>query len=236
MPLATKNNAIIVKDGKLAESCACCESGWYCCADKACLAKPSSVTLSVVAEDFYTQYGMTDTGGPISFESSACAFGSSISGTHSLTQITSEAGYSSTWKKTFSAVPAGCQPVEFVLRLSANSRIAFDFFYSFAVPTFYFASPNRVVSKGDMSCGMPFDPGSGFPMNENAYYRSYDFNGVQAWPACSDLPYTYNTSIRIEEYVRLYSKRSFDAAYGAGVIATRQRTGSDMVSIAVSLA
>lgn len=29
MPLATKNNAIIVKDGKLAENCACC-GGWYC--------------------------------------------------------------------------------------------------------------------------------------------------------------------------------------------------------------
>ena len=30
MPLATKNNAIIVKDGKLAESCGCC-GGWVCC-------------------------------------------------------------------------------------------------------------------------------------------------------------------------------------------------------------
>jgi hypothetical protein len=29
MPLATKNNAIIVKDGLLAENCACC-GGWYC--------------------------------------------------------------------------------------------------------------------------------------------------------------------------------------------------------------
>jgi len=234
MTLAIKNNAIIVKDGKLAENCGCC-GGWYCCADRACLAKPSSVTLSVVAEDFYTQYGMTETGG-LFFESSACAFGSSISGTHSLTQITAEAGYSSTWKKTFSAVPSGCSPVEFTLRLSANSRIAFDFYYSFAVPTFYFASPDRVVSKGQMSCGMPFDPGFDFPMNENAYYRSYNFNGVQSWPACSDLPYTYSTSIRIEEYVRIYAKRSFDASYGADVIATRERTGSDAVSITVSLA
>lgn len=29
MPLATKNNAIIVKDGRLAENCGCC-GGWYC--------------------------------------------------------------------------------------------------------------------------------------------------------------------------------------------------------------
>jgi hypothetical protein len=235
MPLAVKNNAIIVKDGKIAEDCACC-GGWYCCADKACLATPSSVTLSVTAEDFYTQYGMADSGGGVSFESSACAFGSSISGTHSLTQITAEAGYSSTWKKTFAAVPSGCQPVEFILSLSANSRIAFEFYYTFAVPTFYFASPDRVVSKNEMYCGMPFNAGGGFPMYENAYYRPYPFNGSQSWPPCLDLPYQYNRSIRIEEYASLYAKRSFDAAYGAGVIATRQRTGSDTVSITVSLA
>lgn len=30
MPLATKNNALIVKDGKVAENCGCC-GGWYCC-------------------------------------------------------------------------------------------------------------------------------------------------------------------------------------------------------------
>jgi hypothetical protein len=29
MPLATKNNSLIVKDGKLAEGCGCC-GGWYC--------------------------------------------------------------------------------------------------------------------------------------------------------------------------------------------------------------
>jgi hypothetical protein len=32
MPLATKDNAIIVKDGKLAENCDCC-GGWYCYKD-----------------------------------------------------------------------------------------------------------------------------------------------------------------------------------------------------------
>jgi len=32
MPLATKNGAIILKDGKLAEDCGCC-GGWYCFLD-----------------------------------------------------------------------------------------------------------------------------------------------------------------------------------------------------------
>jgi hypothetical protein len=40
MPLATKNNAIIVKDGKLAESCGCCESG--CCGGGESLASLSA--------------------------------------------------------------------------------------------------------------------------------------------------------------------------------------------------
>jgi len=45
MPLATKNNAIIIKDGKLAENCNCC-GGWYCYAP--CLkAFAAPVTLVV---------------------------------------------------------------------------------------------------------------------------------------------------------------------------------------------
>jgi hypothetical protein len=60
MPLATKNNAIIVKDGKLAESCGCC-GGWYCYAagcDDICttcgpqsanyIARPRNVSIRVV--------------------------------------------------------------------------------------------------------------------------------------------------------------------------------------------
>jgi len=30
MPIATKSGSLIVKDGKLAENCGCCTSGWYC--------------------------------------------------------------------------------------------------------------------------------------------------------------------------------------------------------------
>lgn len=43
MPLATKNNAIIVKDGKLAEGCGCC-GGWYCWS---CDCGLSSVSLTI---------------------------------------------------------------------------------------------------------------------------------------------------------------------------------------------
>lgn len=53
MPLATKNNALIVKDGKVAESCGCCR-GWYCyqsCATTVCgpcgYSKPMPQSLNV---------------------------------------------------------------------------------------------------------------------------------------------------------------------------------------------
>jgi len=43
MPIATKNNAIIVKDGSIAENCGCC-GGWYCWS---CDCGLSSVSLTI---------------------------------------------------------------------------------------------------------------------------------------------------------------------------------------------
>lgn len=42
MPLATKSNAIIIKDGKVAESCGCCDSGACCESNGTCSVKPES--------------------------------------------------------------------------------------------------------------------------------------------------------------------------------------------------
>jgi hypothetical protein len=92
MPLATKNNAIIVKDGKLAENCGCC-GGWYCynnCADFLCVdAATASVSLS--ATDFLvnTIYKYTPGnffgGLPTYWEKETQYFkGSEINGTHIL--------------------------------------------------------------------------------------------------------------------------------------------------------
>ena len=53
MPLATKNNAIIVKDGKLAENCGCCGE-WYCCAERNCFPDQiTSILVNIQAEDWY---------------------------------------------------------------------------------------------------------------------------------------------------------------------------------------
>jgi hypothetical protein len=81
MPLATKNNAIIVKDGKLAENCGCC-GGWYCydgaaagkcfcvCEDPL-KALPNVLLFNCVAQSWSPPSNLTgwpnpDTGGNIS--------------------------------------------------------------------------------------------------------------------------------------------------------------------------
>lgn len=226
MPLATKNGSIIVKDGKLAENCDCC-GGWYCCADKACLAKPSSVTLSVVAEDFYVQHSATDNFG--AYQSSVCFFGSVINGTHALTSITPSAGYSSAWQKTFSAVPSGCTPSVFTLMMSANSRIAFDFYYTFTGPVFYYASESAVKSKNEMFCGMPTSGNE-----QAAYFRGTPLNATTSWSACSELPFTHVREINLSSAL-LIASRYFDEAYGTSITATNQVTGSGVGSISVTL-
>lgn len=61
MPIATKNGSLIVKDGKLAESCGCC-GGWYCCTTSQCVSDSiRSVTASVSASDWSYQLTLTST-------------------------------------------------------------------------------------------------------------------------------------------------------------------------------
>lgn len=50
MPLATKNNAIILKDGKLAENCGCC-GGWYCYGECCCVIG-CTVTITFLGQTF----------------------------------------------------------------------------------------------------------------------------------------------------------------------------------------
>ena len=92
MPLATKNNSLIVKDGKVAENCGCC-GGWYCynnCADFLCV-DAATASVSISATDFLvnTIYKYTPnnrfSGLPTYWEKETKYFkGSEINGTHVL--------------------------------------------------------------------------------------------------------------------------------------------------------
>jgi hypothetical protein len=85
MPLATKNNAIIVKDGLLAENCGCC-GGWYCCIDQNCLSTSiSSVTATLSGTDRLRKLRYVSTTNPsISRWYTLGVAGSSLSGAFAL--------------------------------------------------------------------------------------------------------------------------------------------------------
>jgi hypothetical protein len=52
MPLAAKNNALIIKDGSLAENCGCCGE-WYCCADIRCTIESiQRISLTIDSQDY----------------------------------------------------------------------------------------------------------------------------------------------------------------------------------------
>ena len=106
MPLATKNNALIVKDGKVAENCNCC-GGWYCYCENDCnttpecsyclgscppYRAPESFTATVTASDYTNRvmariyYNITGgTGAGVGLTS--YFNGSSLSGTHTLARV-----------------------------------------------------------------------------------------------------------------------------------------------------
>jgi hypothetical protein len=109
MTLATKNNALIVKDGKIAENCGCC-GGWYCCLSLSCLVTDiQSVTVSIAAEAYVRkwQYDLTLENSRLSV--TQVFKGNAYSGTLTLPLTSSP---SDTNNKTFSSRfptnPQGC--------------------------------------------------------------------------------------------------------------------------------
>jgi hypothetical protein len=106
MPLATKNNAIIVKDGLLAESCACCESGWYCCIDQNCLSTSiSSVTATLSGTDRLRKLRYVSTTNPsISRWYTLGVAGSSLSGAFALQKQSD-----GSWTYQYPTRNGGCQ-------------------------------------------------------------------------------------------------------------------------------
>lgn len=156
MPIATKNNAIIVKDGKVAENCDCC-GGWYCCAGAGCLANPSSVSVSIEATDFYEQATMKDSVFPepyVNYQSSSAFLGAFMNGTYSLTKSSlppTDGRAISEWNAQIPNAPHGCDP--FSIKVSLSNRNIFrddiilecDFLY------LRYASPADIKQQGELS-------------------------------------------------------------------------------------
>jgi hypothetical protein len=105
MPLATKNGAIIVKDGLLAENCGCC-GGWYCCIDQNCLSTSiSSVTATLSGTDRLRKLRYVSTTNPsISRWYTLGVAGMSLSGSFALQKQSD-----GTWTHQYPTRNDGCQ-------------------------------------------------------------------------------------------------------------------------------
>jgi hypothetical protein len=95
MPIATKNNAIIIKDGKLAENCNCC-GGWYCY-DSRCSCPTSTITgiTARITGTDYIRHSRHVAGDGKLWYVSSLGIGSALNGDHSFAK---ESEYS--WKVT----------------------------------------------------------------------------------------------------------------------------------------
>lgn len=143
MPLATKNNAIIVKDGNLAENCGCC-GGWYCCADKGCVLDGiASASVQITAQD-YLRWSFAQINSSTTAYNSDSFLGSFFAGNHTLTKSTNPL---IGWSKTFSdyiSLPGGTAPPPATVSLrkaywpeTANEMMMLTFSWSFFARELY---------------------------------------------------------------------------------------------------
>lgn len=98
--LAAKNNALIVKDGKIAENCGCC-GGWYCCQAPACAADTvASVTATFTVPSYLRQtYWNQTSPWALKEYTSVGVDGSALSGVYTLTRV----GNTNQWSRPASS-------------------------------------------------------------------------------------------------------------------------------------
>jgi hypothetical protein len=131
MTIATKNNAIIVKDGKLAENCGCC-GGWYCCAGVSLCPDILRVSVSISASDvtgIYTRAEASCESSPFFATVSRTAVNihhlSALAGSHTLTRVSLINGVS-VFRKDISSDSAGCSGAS--VNVTVYGTSGFDFF------------------------------------------------------------------------------------------------------------
>ena len=156
MPLATKNGSLIVNSGSIAEDCNCCSRNWYCCPPAACIARPSSVSVAIAAQDYYAQYSMSDHPSDAgSYQSSAIFLGNAMNGTRALTR-TNLGSLGSEWSAQFSAVPAGCAPLNlrFVLGAGENRSTVLSARMYLDTTTITYYDKTNVLPAAALSCSV----------------------------------------------------------------------------------
>ena len=171
MTIATKNGAIIVKDGKLAENCGCCGDGWYCCRtsrDETSTSPPcqlssilDSVTVTIgSAQDYTTQSQVVNrycSTSSYSIKYFSVVPTSNYAGTHTLSQTTGNILPNQLmWQHDFPVDGAGC--TSYITLVATQNSFGL---YSWNLSLFYrryfwqkYARtlPSETKSLSDMKC------------------------------------------------------------------------------------
>jgi hypothetical protein len=183
MPLATKNNALILKDGKLAENCNCCGSLWQCCPDRSCAASEiKSVTIEITASDYYVQAEVRPFPLSLTYLSSGIP-GSAMSGTHELPLLSvSGNGRKYFFGATFALSETQCA-------FSANVGISdtgFDWTVSYAGLA-YLATPLATASERYKSLSQLQCSGDGVVNRYTYAYSTAGFSGSHWFGLCEQV-------------------------------------------------
>ena len=173
--IATKGGAVIVKDGKVAEGCGCCDDGgWYCCLDPVCaLDGIKSVSVTIAAQDYIRWTSNTWYYGT---EYLSQGFnGAAFNGTFTLTKTATG------WRHDFPTQPdATC--VSYLLLTVASGAWRLRFAYSKMVYQSMVPDTYREVSA--MQCRDNFEYGTGYQF-PNGPTRNHDITGTVG--ACGTL-------------------------------------------------
>jgi len=184
MTLATKNGAIIVKDGRLAENCGCCE-GWWCFQDaqfsdpQYAMTSLKSVSVTIAAQNYIKWSSHSWYYGP-EYRSEGFT-GAQYNGTFALTKN------GNTWRYDFSAQPDATCVSYLLLSYNANS-LAWTLRFAYSKMMYSSFSQETYKQLSEMQCRDNYDFFSGFQF-QNGPTRFKDVvGGVDSCQKLTGLP------------------------------------------------
>lgn len=222
----------------LGGECSDCCGGWYCCADPACLSRPSGVSVSIAATDFYEQATMEDRVFPdpyTQYQSSSAFIGAFMNGTYSLTKSSlppTDGMAASEWYAQISNTPEGCSP--FAIKVSLSSKLLFrdDIILECDFLRIRYASPADIKQISQLSsCSV--QPQA--PLAESrtqGYYSVWRERRLfrEQFPQCVD----GNTHVaNFSRYITLPASRGSDEKYSFRRVSLNSTSGSGSVSLSV---
>lgn len=218
----------------------CCgDDGWYCCADGACLANPSSVSVSIVSADWYQQVTMEDTYFPnpySQYQSSLLFLGGFMNGTYSLTKTSPPLLDGRAVSEWYSEIPhalPGCSPYDIRLSLSYRNIFRDDIVLKLHLLYARYSAPSGTKSPGELSSCLLQPTQRSFSSGYYAVWRrTWDY--LAPFPACVDG--TAYTHTFVDNPARFATHaRDSDERYGSRLVSINSESGTPHISITLSV-